>query len=120
MRLHVPLPAYTFVFMSDLTTISIEKEVLQHYKNVADIIVQKHISMLCEVGKTTIPVASNHRSNNRLQLINDELTANADKILSEIKALFFIDCQKLREHLFVIQKDHFNDFLKKTEFEFAF
>lgn len=106
--------------MGNLTSINIEKEVLMHYIETANAIVQKHIDLLSKPDGEKISEPQSPTINYRLQAINRELTANAEKILNDIKAHFYIDCQKLQEHLFIIRKDYLNDFLKKTEFNLAF
>lgn len=95
----------------------IERQVLQHYRCIANTIVQKHINVLSLSFSHTTGSAYDYLNifNKRLKLINNELTANAEKMLNEVKANTCIDSQKLQEHLFVIRKDYFNDFLKKSE-----
>ena len=94
-----------------------EKYALEAYKGIAGQIVDRYVSTLCtytfpdknETAKEFILVF-----NKQVKMINDELALHADKVLEETQAQE-IDRKKLRELLFLIRKDYFNDFLKKCE-----
>jgi len=118
MRLHSSYGPATFVLkFAYMLSTDIERQVLQHYRCIAHTIVQKHIDVLSLSINHTNGSAHDYINifNNRLKLINNELTANAEKMLNEVKANTCIDSKKLQEHLFIIRKDYFNDFLKKSE-----
>lgn len=118
MRLHSAYRPATFVLkLKYMLSTDIEKQILQHYRSIANTIVQKHVDVLSLSFSHTNGSAHEHLNifNKRLKLINNELTANAEKMLNEVKANTCIDSRKLQEHLFVIRKDYFNEFLKKSE-----
>ncbi|MGN6568681.1 MAG: hypothetical protein ACTHJ0_12040 [Flavipsychrobacter sp.] len=95
----------------------IEKQMLQHYRHLAEVILQRHISIF----NNAVRHKTQQRSgiNAYLQSINTELKVNADRLLNEVKANSQVDCKKLQEHLFVLRKDYFNDFLKKSELNYT-
>lgn len=101
-----------------MLTITTEKYALESYKGIAGSIVDRYIHNLStynfpdknETAKEYILAF-----NKQVKMINEELAIHADKILAETKMYREVDCHKLKELLFLIRKDFFNDFLKKCE-----
>jgi hypothetical protein len=91
---------------------------LETYKEIACGIVDRHVQKLSngafadknEPAKEVILVF-----NRQVKMINEELSVQADYILSQTKLGMDTDKGKLKELLFLIRKDYFNEFLKKCE-----
>lgn len=93
----------------------VEQQMLQHFRHLAEAILRKHIAVFNHAVQHEASEQQCKGLNTYLQSINTELKANADRLLNEVKTNRQVDCKKLQEHLFVLRKDYFNDFIKRSE-----
>ncbi len=101
-----------------MLTMNTEKYALDAYRGIANDIVERYVKTL-----SSYPFQDNNETakelillfNKQVKLVNEELALNADKVLAETKPYREVDSKKLKELLFLIRKDSFNDFLKKCE-----
>jgi len=93
-----------------------ERTILQSYKEVACAIVEKHMAVLSSQTSREKNTERPYKDiNTAVKLINRELEAGAEKMLQDVKPDKNIDCRRLKELLFLIRRDFFNDFLRKNE-----
>lgn len=95
---------------------SAEREALETYKEIAGTIVNQHVQTLSTYhfpDKDNTAAEFIRIFNHEVKNINDELALNAERILANLD--YHTDYNKLKELLFVIRKDYFNEFLKKCE-----
>ncbi|MBA3827481.1 MAG: hypothetical protein H0X33_00945 [Taibaiella sp.] len=99
------------------TSISTEKKLLQVYRDIAgDVIENYSASIPDEVLSTTHSDSTEQQKklHTILREIDAELKDKADNIMAAIHFDRNSDILKLKEQLFIIRKDYFNDFMKKA------
>ena len=92
-----------------------EKTILQTYKLVAGAIVEKHLAVLGSQTKERKPQGSYKDVYQAVKLINSELETGAEKILADMKRDSSIDLQRLKELLFLVRRDFFNEVLNRND-----
>lgn len=120
MRLLGRLLQFTFaIIRQQAMHTCIEKQMLQYYRHQAEDILQKHIALFNNAVRHKAATQQQPGIGLHLQSINTELKVIADRLLNEVKANSHVDCKKLQEHLFVLRKDYFNDFLRTSELNYT-